>query len=66
MASSASGTPKHPGTVRVSVRADGTEANGDSFSPRISADGRFVAFASTATNLVPDSPAYGGLCLKDR
>jgi Tol biopolymer transport system component len=32
----------------------GAVANGNSFSPVISADGRFVAFASTATNLHPD------------
>jgi hypothetical protein len=39
-------------TRRVSVRFDGTEANGSSFSCEISGDGRFVAFASGATNLV--------------
>jgi Tol biopolymer transport system component len=39
-------------TVRVSVASDGTLANGDSYEPVISADGRFVAFTSDATNLV--------------
>jgi Tol biopolymer transport system component len=39
-------------TTKVSVASDGRPANGPSFSPRISADGRFVAFASEATNLV--------------
>ncbi|HEV7862154.1 MAG TPA: hypothetical protein VGR20_05615, partial [Acidimicrobiia bacterium] len=39
-------------TSRMSVSSDGKPANGDSFAPSISADGRFVAFASTATNLV--------------
>lgn len=41
-------------TVRVSVRSDGGEANNESFAPDISADGRFVAFDSAATNLVSD------------
>lgn len=40
-------------TIRVSVASDGTEGNGDSFTPRLSADGRVVAFASYARNLVP-------------
>nr|HID13858.1 hypothetical protein [Anaerolineae bacterium] len=38
--------------TRVSVASDGTEANGDNYLPAISADGRFVAFSSYATNLV--------------
>ncbi|WP_395373861.1 hypothetical protein [Marinicella sp. W31] len=37
---------------RVSVASDGSQANGQSNSPRISRDGRFVAFRSAATNLV--------------
>jgi Tol biopolymer transport system component len=39
-------------TTRVSVRSDGTEGNGGSAFPSISADGRYVAFASVASNLV--------------
>lgn len=39
-------------TTRVSVASDATEANGASFNPSISADGRFVAFYSVASNLV--------------
>ena len=39
-------------TERVSVASDGTQANGRSFRPSTSADGRFVAFESLATNLV--------------
>ncbi len=39
-------------TTRVSVASDGTESNGSSAIPSISADGRYVAFYSTATNLV--------------
>jgi Tol biopolymer transport system component len=41
-------------TERVSVATDGTEADGQSQRPTLSADGRFVAFWSDATNLVPD------------
>lgn len=41
-------------TRRVSVAFDGSGANGDCFQPTISADGRRVAFLSTATNLVHD------------
>jgi hypothetical protein len=40
-----------PATTRLSVAADGSEANGVSFSPAISPDGRFVEFNSLATNL---------------
>jgi Tol biopolymer transport system component len=42
------------GTVtRVSVAADGGDANGPSSNPDLSADGRFVVFESAASNLVP-------------
>jgi Tol biopolymer transport system component/pimeloyl-ACP methyl ester carboxylesterase len=40
-------------TSRVSVASDGTQANSSSWISSISADGRYVAFESTATNLVP-------------
>lgn len=39
-------------TRRVSVAADGAEANGFSDGPAISADGNYVVFYSSATNLV--------------
>lgn len=39
-------------TTRVSVSAAGVQGNGASYEPAISADGRFVAFHSDATNLV--------------
>ncbi|MEG5228755.1 calcium-binding protein, partial [Microcoleus sp. B3-D3] len=39
--------------TRVSVDQAGNQANADSFRPSISTDGRFVAFHSDATNLVP-------------
>ncbi len=38
--------------ARVSVSTSGTEANGPSYDPDISADGRYVAFESDASNLV--------------
>ena len=39
-------------TTRVSLTADGTESDGDSFVAGISADGRVIAFTSLADNLV--------------
>jgi hypothetical protein len=36
------------------VAGDGTEGNASSFDPEISANGRSVAYASEASNLVPD------------
>jgi Tol biopolymer transport system component len=36
---------------RVSLSSGGVEGNGDSFDPAISADGRYVAFTSSASNL---------------
>jgi Tol biopolymer transport system component len=40
------------GTLRISVASNGTQADQRSKQPSISADGRYVAFASDATNLV--------------
>jgi Tol biopolymer transport system component len=40
-------------TVRVSLGTKGEEGNGDSNSPAISTDGRFVAFVSAATSFLP-------------
>lgn len=39
-------------TVLVSANGSGTEGNGDSFAPAISADGLWVVFESYASNLV--------------
>lgn len=39
-------------TERVSVSTDGVEGTGESLSPSISADGRYVAFISNSANLV--------------
>lgn len=41
-------------TLRISVNSKGEEANGPSYEPTLSSDGRFVTFSSTATNLHPD------------
>jgi Tol biopolymer transport system component len=39
-------------TVRASVNSQDAQSNGTSYQPSISADGRFVAFASSATGLI--------------
>lgn len=41
------------GNTRISIGYDGSQADGDSYNPIISNNGRFVMFASDATNLVP-------------
>lgn len=41
-------------TTRVSNRTGGEQANGDSFAPAISSDGRIIVFYSLASNLVAD------------
>jgi Tol biopolymer transport system component len=53
-------------TTRVSVASDGTQGNSDSLHPSISADGRFVAFESRATNVVAgDTNRYTDIFLRD-
>ncbi len=59
-----------PGTVgvieRSSMATDLTEADSDSGSPAMSADGRFVAFTSNADNLVPgDTNGVADAFLRD-
>ncbi len=54
-------------TDRVSVATDGTEADGQSQRPTLSADGRYVAFWSDATNLVSrDSNEVADVFVYDR
>ena len=54
-------------TTRVSVATGGAQANGSSFTPAISADGRFVAFASDATNLAAgDTNGVSDIFVADR
>lgn len=51
---------------RVSITADGVQPNGICGPPSISADGRYVAFDSTATNLVTgDTNSTGDAFVKD-
>jgi hypothetical protein len=52
-------------TTLVSVGADGAPGGDDSHSPSISADGRYVAFSSAATNLVGETPAGRQIYLRD-
>ena len=60
-ASIATGTP-FPEVVSVS--AAGGVSNGGSSAPAVSSDGRFVAFYSTATNLVPQGVS-GSIFVRD-
>ena len=54
-------------TTRVSVRSNGRQANGGSALPAISADGRYVAFRSVATNLVAgDTNGHADVFVHDR
>ena len=53
-------------TERISVDATGAEANGVSADPMVTADGRFVTFWSTATNLAPGGSAAGAIYVVDR
>ena len=53
--------------VAVSVATDGTPGNNNSFTPAMSANGRFVAFTSFATNLVAgDTNNERDVFLRDR
>ncbi len=54
-------------TERVSVDSAGNEANGPSLNHRISGDGRYVVFQSTATNLVAgDANGLADVFIHDR
>src|SRR6266496_228047 len=54
-------------TERVSVDSSGNQSDGDSGVGDLSADGRFVVFASFATNLVSgDTNGVGDIFLRDR
>src|SRR4051794_12483462 len=54
-------------TERVSVSSGGAQGNDVSFSPAVSTDGRFVAFRSFASNLVPgDTNATDDVFVRDR
>ena len=54
-------------TERISVDANGNDANDFSFPPSISNDGRFVGFGSFATNLAPgDTNRTSDVFVRDR
>jgi Tol biopolymer transport system component len=54
-------------TRRVSVTNSGGQANGWSYQPAVSGDGRYVAFSSAATNLVSgDTNARRDIFVRDR
>jgi len=54
-------------TTRVSLDSAGNQGNSSSESPSISADGRFVAFTSRASNIVPgDTNSRGDIFVRDR
>lgn len=54
-------------TEIISVASDGSHGNGDSFMAKFSADGRYVAFVSSASNLVAnDSNGLDDVFVHDR
>jgi Tol biopolymer transport system component len=55
-------------TTLVSVNSNGLQGNNTSFAPSVSGDGRFVAFMSAASNLVPggDSNPTFDVFVRDR
>ncbi len=53
-------------TIRASLDSTETQANNESYAPAISADGRYVAFSSIATNLVEgDSNGRADVFVRD-
>ncbi|MGI8803871.1 MAG: TolB family protein [Solirubrobacteraceae bacterium] len=46
-------------TVLISATQDGQPGDGESSAPAISPDGRYVSFATKATNLVPGTTLHG-------
>jgi Tol biopolymer transport system component len=59
-------TAQQPTTTRASVTSTGLQAAGASMDPQISADGRWVAFRSTAALVAPDSGVDADVFLHDR
>lgn len=54
-------------TSRVSIASTGGQGNGASFEPHVSASGRYVAFSSEGSNLVPgDSNGVSDVFVRDR
>jgi trimeric autotransporter adhesin len=61
------GVPKDckPQTTVLSAAQDNADGNGDSNTPSISSDGRYVAFSSAATNLAESTPSGRQIFLRD-
>jgi Tol biopolymer transport system component len=57
--------PRGGATTLVSVASSGTAADGGSGPTGVSADGRYVVFASPATNLVPDTNGVDDVFVRD-
>lgn len=55
-------------TERISLSTTGVQPNNQNWSPSVSADGRFVAFDTDASNLVPldQNGGYSDVMLRDR
>lgn len=54
-----------PGTSLVSVSSSGDPGAGESHTPSMSSDGRYIAFTSDATNLVENAPPGRQIYLRD-
>jgi hypothetical protein len=54
-----------PQTSLLSAASDGSAAAGDSHTPSMSSDGRYVAFSSDAANLVENAPPGRQIYLRD-
>src|SRR6185295_11650376 len=67
LVSAVAGSASAQSTSRVSVGANGAQGNLESYSPALSADGRYVAFYSEASNLVPgDKNDADDIFVRDR
>jgi Tol biopolymer transport system component len=53
-------------TELVDLSSSGVQADNSAFRPSISADGRYVAFASIASNLAPGDVGNGAVFVRDR
>lgn len=54
-----------PQTSLLSVASDGSAAAGDSHTPSMSSDGRYIAFSSDATSLAENTPPGRQIYLRD-
>ena len=54
-----------PQTSLLSVAGGGSAATGDSHTPSMSSDGRYIAFSSDATNLTENAPSGRQIYLRD-